>query len=257
MPLVPSFPRDLAALRAMRALCLRIITVSALSLPVAAALFALWPGLDLWFSGLFAGSGSRPFPMRDNALWRDWRTLFIASTSGTVMVCLLLLARRTWQRLRGRGADGLRGPGFAVAAYLLGPGLLINLGLKENWGRARPLQIAEFGGANSFTPALFPADQCARNCSFASGEGSALAAMALIAALLLWPRLEPGGRRIVCVAAMAYVAGGSLLRIGFGGHFLSDVVFAALLMGVVVPAVYLLLAPPRDILPVERAAVTG
>jgi lipid A 4'-phosphatase len=133
-------------------------------------------------------------------------------------------------RLAGIGA---RTWSLIALLYLLGPILLVNGILKRFWGRARPADIAEFGGTARFTPPWPPADECARNCSFVSGEGAAAVAL-MIAALVilaaLRPRLTPALHRAGVVLAVALPAIGIGLRIATGRHFLSDTVFAALFM---------------------------
>ena len=66
-----------------------------------------------------------------------------------------------------------------IHAFCFGPGLVVNGVLKAFWGRARPSQILEFGGAAQFTPPVQIADQCARNCSFVSGEASGVTMLAI------------------------------------------------------------------------------
>jgi membrane-associated phospholipid phosphatase len=109
---------------------------------------------------------------------------------------------------------------------VIGPGILTNTVLKDNWGRARPHQISEFGGTRSFTPAPLPADQCVKNCSFVSGHA------ALGFSLVAFALLLPAGRRRdqVIGAALALGAVIGLGRIVAGHHFLSDVVDAGLLV---------------------------
>jgi lipid A 4'-phosphatase len=122
--------------------------------------------------------------------------------------------------------------GFILALYILAPGLLVNAGLKSHWGRARPAAVQEFGGTAQFTPALQPADECLRNCSFVSGEASAAAALAISVAAGLYVlrgRMAPVTLRAGLWAAFAVAVLGSLLRLATGRHFLSDVVFAWLL----------------------------
>src|SRR5690606_18059807 len=130
------------------------------------------------------------------------------------------------------GVDA-REAGFIFLLYLLGPILLVNGVLKTYWGRARPVDVAEFGGAATFTPPWLPADQCVANCSFVSGEGSAATAL-LLAFVVLAPdawRLFP--RRAFALYALAGLvlpATGLALRIMTGRHFLSDTIFAVLLV---------------------------
>jgi membrane-associated phospholipid phosphatase len=98
--------------------------------------------------------------------------------------------------------------------------------LKDHWGRARPAQTEAFGGSRHFTPAPFPAAECARNCSFVSGH--AALGFSLVAFGFLLP---PGpSRRSAIGAALAFGAVVGLVRIAQGAHFISDVVFAGLLV---------------------------
>jgi lipid A 4'-phosphatase len=120
--------------------------------------------------------------------------------------------------------------------------------LKEHWGRARPEQV--FGGEAEFTAPLVIADECARNCSFVSGEAAAAAALAIVVGALSWPTLGPRGRRraVALLGSVASAAG--LMRVATGRHFLSDVVFAALVTAFVALALWTLMrvAPARDAL---------
>ncbi|HEU0158827.1 MAG TPA: hypothetical protein VFR00_05930, partial [Hyphomicrobiaceae bacterium] len=45
---------------------------------------------------------------------------------------------------------------FMLVCLSVGPGLLANVGFKDQWGRARPKHIEAFGGTRVFTPALLP-----------------------------------------------------------------------------------------------------
>jgi membrane-associated phospholipid phosphatase len=132
----------------------------------------------------------------------------------------LAVARRPLWRL------DLKALVFLVAATALGPGLIANTVLKDHWGRARPYQTTEFGGARQFSPAPLPADQCERNCAFVSGH--AALGFSLVSFALLLPL---GWRRQAAIAgALAFGALVGLGRIAAGRHFLSDVVFAGLIV---------------------------
>ena len=206
------------------ALALAALTLAAL------AVFAAFPDIDLAVSGWFHRPGEGFWMARlawvealRNGVWN----LSIAVFALSIVALLLALAGRP---IPGIGA---REAGFVFLLYLLGPILLVNGILKEHWGRARPVEVAEFGGAAAFTPPWLPADQCASNCSFVSGEGSAATVLAL-AFLILAPaarRLLPrGGFAIYAVAGVILPAAGLALRVVTGRHFLSDTVFAVLLI---------------------------
>jgi lipid A 4'-phosphatase len=202
----------------------RAVAAYGAALVLAAALFLIFPGIDLWAGGLFYRPGAGFFL----ASWGPVRAIYAAVpyiTDAVVLGVPALYALALWRgrpmwRLDGRGAA------FLLLALALGPGLLINTVLKDHWGRARPIQVTEFGGTQRFTPAPLPADQCARNCSFPAGHpamGFYFVAFALLAR-------DRGRRR---AAAAAAVAAGTLIgvaRMAQGGHFLSDVVFSGLLV---------------------------
>ena len=193
----------------------------------AGALFMTFPGLDLWTSGLFwrADGG---FVLRN---WTPFRIVYDAVPVATwaLVVGLLLLALLGWILGRAIGPFDRRTIPFLLLTIALGPGLLTNTVLKDHWGRARPSQIVEFGGTKQFTPVLQPSDQCDHNCSFPSGHS----AMAFsLVALGFLPAIERR-RRWVTGAAIGFGVLVSLVRIGQGGHFLSDTIFAGLLVGAV------------------------
>ena len=107
---------------------------------------------------------------------------------------------------------------YLLIAMLLGPGLAVNSGFKEHWGRARPHQIQEFGGTQAYSPPLTPSNQCEGNCSFVSGH----AAMGFFAVSIFFIT----GRRRWILMGLATGAAVGLARMVQGDHFLSDVVFA-------------------------------
>jgi lipid A 4'-phosphatase len=190
----------------------------------ALVLFLFMPQIDLAASGLFYVPG-RGFVLSDwppvvfiyrAVPWIAWGILALAATAA---IWLFLLQRPLW--LLDRKALI-----FLVASTALGPGLLANVLLKDHWGRARPAQIEAFGGTREFTPAPLPASQCASNCAFVSGH--AALGFSLVAFAFLLP---PGSlRRAGIAVSLAVGAVIGLGRIAQGGHFLSDVVFAAFLV---------------------------
>jgi membrane-associated phospholipid phosphatase len=184
--------------------------------------FLALPQLDLWASalvfdaatGTFAGSGSQAL----RGLVKLCNSLVIALGLAALGTLLLRLAapRRAW--LDARAAL------FLVLALLLGPVLVTNLLLKDQWGRPRPHQVVEFGGSQHFQPAWVPSAQCARNCSFVSGDASA-------AFWLLAPAVCLAGRwrRAALAGASAMGVAVGAARFLVGAHFLSDVILAGLL----------------------------
>lgn len=225
----------------LRFLIISLITVQ--------SLFAALPALDLGTSALFY----RPvggFWLAQNHLLGALRAAGWNLGLG-VLAALAAMTLASW-RMRLRTPVGVWG--FGLTALLIGPGVLVNGVFKEYWGRARPYQIVEFGGPAQFTPPLHISSECLRNCSFVSGEG----ALAITVALVLWrlgaPFLGAAGRTGLGTALVAYALLVSGLRIAFGGHFLSDTLFAGLICGFVCCGLSRLScfrnarASPRDVL---------
>ncbi len=203
---------------------MRGVAIYAVIFAAALVLFLLLPQLDLWVSGLFYARG-RGFVMANwppvilvyrAVPWVAWGIILV--TAGAA-IWLFLVRRPLWRFDR----KALLFVAFSIA---LGPGLLANTVLKDHWGRARPVQIEAFGGSRAFTPAPLPAAECARNCSFVSGH--AALGFSLVAFAFLLP---PGPRRRRGIgAALAFGGVVGLVRIAQGAHFLSDIVFAGLLV---------------------------
>ena len=111
---------------------------------------------------------------------------------------------------------------FIVSSLAIATGLVVNGIFKEFWGRARPSQIEMFGGDKIFTPPVVIANQCESNCSFMSGHAS------LGFWVICFALLAPEKWRKTAIAT-AFVFGCivSFARIAQGGHFFSEVFFAA------------------------------
>ena len=193
----------------------------------ATIVFVSWPQIDLEAARLFVDESQRfflerhPLPRLFNMLINALAVVLILSALGGI--AYTAAGRRT---LAGHGP---RAYAFVLASVAIGPGLIANVLFKNEWGRARPRQITEFGGVADFTPALALADQCVRNCSFVAGDAS-LAFATLAVALL-----APAATRVRWVAA-AILFGTFIgfIRIIQGAHFLSDVVFAGIFVSLTV-----------------------
>ena len=190
------------------------------TLTCGAVLLAGVGDIDKWVAGLFYDS-TRGFSANHSVPWTTLRESTRLSAYG---VGAFLIFALIWRVMLGRAFFGLSRAAiiYLIAAFVLGPGLLVNGILKEEWGRARPSQIIEFGGSKRFTLPLTITDQCDHNCSFVSGEASlgfAFGAFGFAARSLR-------RRRLGFAAGVLVGSGFGLLRIAQGGHFLSDVFFA-------------------------------
>ena len=202
----------------------RIVTRYLAVLAGVTVLFQLFPSIDLWVSGWFWSPGGAWY--LDN--WGPFNPitqLVPPLTDAIVMAAAILLfvgyLYDWWLTPFDR-----RGVIYILLTILLGPGLLANTILKNHWGRARPAQILEFGGTKHFTTPLIPTDQCDTNCSFVSGHGAMAFSLVAFAFLIA----DPARRRRGIAAALAFGTLVGFTRIAQGRHFLSDTVYAALLM---------------------------
>lgn len=211
----------------------RFATASAAVGVGAGALFVLVPEIDLiaakaFYVGgdSFAGSHSVLVPLvRAVFLWT-----YVAASVLTVAGIGLTFVRRS----RWGGLSTVQWL-FVALCLSIGPGVVANEIFKDNWGRARPRQIVEFGGDKHFTPALVQAQNCERNCSFVSGEASSIFVLCFAAAALF-------RRRALLLIGSGVILGSlaGLMRMAQGAHFLSDVVFAGVFMALTVAGLFLL-----------------
>ncbi len=182
-------------------------------------LFTAAPAIDLATSALFY-TPSQGFTLKHS----EWARLFYKGSPLLVQAWIYLLIAAVLLSFRSGFRHLRRHALFLLAVITLGPGLLVNVVLKDHWDRARPVQIVQFGGEKQFTPAWVIADQCADNCSFVSGHASG--AFSLLALAWVFPRR----RHFWLTVGAIWGSNMGLVRIAQGGHFLSDVVFAGFLV---------------------------
>ncbi|WP_417915402.1 phosphatase PAP2 family protein [Candidatus Electronema sp. JM] len=152
-----------------------------------------------------------------------WNTLYRwagvpAALIGSAAFLLFLLGF-----VKQRCAQWRRQAAFVLLCLALGPGLTVNFLFKEQYGRARPREVVEFGGSEQFTPFWQPG-QAGSNSSFPSGH----AAIAF-AVMIPWFALREWRRRAAAGFLAAGLLFGSLVgiaRILQGGHFPSDILWA-------------------------------
>jgi lipid A 4'-phosphatase len=184
---------------------------------LALALVTAVPAIDLQTSALFHDQAGAGF-----WLGSHWLTLGIHEAVQRLPLVLALGFIAMVVAWPGRRKLGL----FLLLAGIAGPILTANTLLKDHWGRARPREVAEFGGSATFTRAWQMTDQCERNCSFVSGDAS-------LGFFLHTPFYGVPARLRRRVFIAGFVGGGTALgglRILMGAHFLSDVLWAGALM---------------------------
>lgn len=203
--------------------------IVALVLSLAAGLlFGLYPELDLKVAALFYDATTQTFPLkasawarfaRDGAMWIAWGMAVPA------IVTFLVKMIRPVKPLMMSG----RAMAFLLITILLTSIVISNMGFKTHWGRPRPTSVTEFGGTLAFKPWWDPTGDCPKYCSFFSGEG-ATAFWTYAPAALAPPHWRP----VAYVAATAFGLFTGGLRMAFGGHFLTDVLFSGTMSFIVI-----------------------
>ena len=189
-------------------LCLFIVSI---------LIFLDMPQLDIEFSQLFFSSDVG-FKFADYTVVKLLHWVFGKIHFLYLIALLTMLGLPEWLLLKHVKLCKRR-VRFLLFLLILGPGLVVNVGLKDNFnGRARPDQVTEFGGKHLFTSPFVITEQCDHNCSFVSGHASA--GFVLIG--LAWAYGSTGWLLLGTAAGFAVGLG----RIAQGGHFLSDVLFA-------------------------------
>jgi membrane-associated PAP2 superfamily phosphatase len=198
--------------------------IVALAIGVMAGLvFGLMPSLDLRIAGLFyavADGNGNMFAWRLSPALLTVHNIalkagFILLAPVVVAIIWKLIAPRRPMLISSRAAV------FLILTMLLGPGLLVNVALKDHWGRPRPIDVTQFGGQEHFVPWWDPRGDCPNNCSFVSGDVATVAWTFATAALV------PGPWQPLAFAG-AFVLTGfmAVIRMMAGAHFPSDTIFA-------------------------------
>jgi lipid A 4'-phosphatase len=185
------------------------------------------PWIDMGLAGVFYDPVLELFPFRSHPVGEWVRKGMPVWLFGlAIATAVLWAASEVWRRpLLGVSR---RIGAFILLSLALGPGVIVNLLLKDFWGRARPSHLVQFGGKSHYTSPLLPTDQCLDNCSFSSGH-AALAFWVVSFALLVPPAWR--GRAIAAALGFGFAVG--MVRVAQGGHFLSDVAYS----GAIVTAV--------------------
>ena len=131
---------------------------------------------------------------------------------------------------------------FLIFSMLIGPGLLVNAIFKDHWQRPRPRDVVEFGGSLHYTPppwpgeggSSFPCGHCSVGFLYATGWW-------------MWRRKRRGLARSSLVLGLALGAALGIGRMAAGAHFLSDVIWSALIALGVAHLVYEHMLPLTDL----------
>lgn len=232
----------------------RIIRIAFDSLAPFALAWALsvWissSGLDLAWQHAAFDADTGTWAAGDRWLWRalyDFGTYPVIVVGALAVVALAAGYRGGWWRQWRRVAL------FALSLLAIGSGLITNLWLKETWGRPRPREVEEFGGRQPFED-VFSMDLTGAGKSFPCGH--ATAGFFFIGLWFLLRRSRPGMAAIALAASLAWGGLIGYARMLQGGHFGSDVVWAAGVMWITAALLFYAFGLDRSIR--DRVAECG
>jgi lipid A 4'-phosphatase len=194
-----------------------LLRFDTIGLLICIAFFISWPQFDIYFSQYFYDANNNGFFLRDHFI-----TQFVYSLThfvgAAIFLSLITMIIASWVTKKDSLIKRRKALIFLLSACLIGPGLMVNLILKDNWGRPRPRQTIEFGGQKKFEPPLSPSFECSKCYSFVSGHAS-------IGFYFFSLALLTRKRRWLLLPAIAGITIGSA-RIVQGAHFFSDVIFS-------------------------------
>lgn len=201
--------------------------------------FYALPGIDLTVAGFFFRAqdcGSNighaicgGFPISHNWLVKSVRKLlfYLPHIVGVCVLVALIVAIvesrdpkiSAFPALKKRNREWITKLSLSLLSAIIGPFFIVNVLLKEWSGRPRPIETDIFGGTMTFAPAGSFSGACDGNCSFISGEAAGAGIIVCVVPFLpaVWRR-RIGPPLVIASIATA------LLRVAFGGHYLSDAV---------------------------------
>lgn len=126
----------------------------------------------------------------------------------------------------------IRGPLLVlVLSLVIGSGIIAHSILKEWWGRPRPKQVIEFGGSQQFRPYYLPTTKRPYEPSKSFPSGHSTMGYYFFALYFIGRRNK--NKSLAIYGLLIGLSLGitlSIARIMQGGHFVSDVLLAALIM---------------------------
>lgn len=212
---------------------------------ISSLLLVAFSAVDIRISSLFFDNG---FYLAD----RGWTRLLHKGVGCFIVLSMVsVIGIYVFNRYSKRNLCAVDGRKvlYLFLVLILGAGLVVNVVLKDNFGRARPRNIEEFGGSRQFTPAFVVTSGCDSNCSFSSGDAAgAFFSMALALAL--------SRKRAIAIAAVGFGVLVSFSRIASGAHFFSDAVVSFFVMLIVADVLYYYMFLPTPE-PMEHLSAPG
>jgi membrane-associated PAP2 superfamily phosphatase len=162
--------------------------------------------------------------------WWLWQILFdyafkftVAIGSAALLIFVISHIHDNTQRFRRQAL-------YILLVIAIGPGLVVNLIVKDHWGRPRPVHVVEFGGQYQYIPPLQIGNTPDK--SFVCGHCSVASSFIVLYFLAQNYKLLYLALTLVLAWTMGFT------RMTSGGHFVSDILWSAYLVFLVAYALY-------------------
>lgn len=195
-------------------------------------------GWDLEWSGLFYTQGGI-YGGWTQSRDRPWDLFYDYGTIPTWIILLLAIGLYVAVLARRAPMKYAKPCLVIVLTVALGPGLLVNGLLKPYWGRPRPADVASLGGDQQYRNVWPPviSGTSRKGNSFTCGHCAMAFAVTSVAAF--YP-FHPMLSVVALSGGIVYGTAVSAGRLVQGGHFTTDAIWSAVLILMLVTALYFL-----------------
>ncbi len=182
---------------------------------------------------------------------QPWKLLYKAGTipglllavSGIVLL-ILSFTKSKYLKYRKIGA-------FILLVMIIAPGIIVNAGFKDHWGRIRPRNIQEFNGKYEYIE-LWEKGITGKGKSFPCGHASM--GFYFFVLFFLYRKSNKKAAIFWFVFAMVYGTLIGIARMIGGGHFASDVLWAGAFVYITCIILYYSLGMSKDVYYVSESA---
>ncbi len=206
--------------------------------------FFIFPTIDISISGIFYKGNGNFFA---NSL--DWNVYFLRKILLPSIILFLVLlpiigipyCLITKKKILTLTLNNLT---YLLLTGILSLGLIVNVILKNLWGRVRPNDTIIFGGDQPFSIPWLKVSHCDHNCSFVSGDVSAFTLLLALILIFSKPNLIKYAYILIFLI--------SVTRIMEGGHFFSDVIMSFMITHFIIKILFDFFAKLPDNLNVDK-----
>ena len=187
-----------------------------------AIFLSIGPSIDMYISGLFYYGKGQFFLQSYYDVTIFFRKIVLRAIIIYILIIPILSMWLPLSKVYFGFIFNIKTIVFLWLASFFNMLIIINLLFKSFWGRARPGDILQLGGGESFTPWYEISNACNTNCSFVSGDaaiGFSIIALYFVTKI-----------KVFFWLSLLFGLSLGLIRIMEGGHFFSDVIMAAIII---------------------------